>query len=526
MLIHEYLTKTTKRLPNKTAIICGDKNYTYADIDRASDNLARALLHLGCKKKDRIIVFAGNTIETVIAVYGILKSGGIFVIINPSQKPGKLNYILRDTEADTIISDRNKARIINGALDDVHLKNIVWCGGGDGQTQIPPIESLDGINAIHWQDCIQGAVGDSRQSLPTIIDVDLAALFYTSGTTGVPKGIITAHCNAEAVMKSLTTIFTNHENDIILDALPLSFDYGLYQVFMAFMFGATVVLEKSFLYPYKIAQLLEEKRVTGFPFVPTMAALLFKLENIDSFDFSCIRYITSSTAALPTTYIPKLQTLFPNAELFSRYGLSESVTATYLPPAMLDSKSGSVGIPIPNTEAFIVDPAGRHVAPGEIGELVIRGAIVMQGYWKAPQRTAKVFRQGAYRSDTLLYTGDLFRQDEEGYLYFIERKDDLIKTGGERVSPKEVENTLVACEGVLEAAVVGVPDEVLGTALKAFVAPENNQPLLAKAIMNHCNRNLEAFMVPKYIEIRTSLPKTENGKIDKKLLLQETLAQN
>ena len=524
MLIHEYLINTAKRLPDKVAVICGDKQYTYAEINQASDHLAMALIQSGCQKGDRVLVFTGNTIETVISVYGILKAGGIFVVINPSQKAPKLNYILKDTESEIIIIDRIRARVIESALDGGHIKNIIWCGCNE-PSAIPAIKQHAQVQSTLWQDLIHARGDENRQAGPNIIDIDLAALFYTSGTTGVPKGIITAHYNAEAVMKSLTTIFTNCEDDIILNALPLSFDYGLYQFFMAFMYGATVVLEKSFLYPFKIAKTLEENRVTGFPFVPTMAALLFKLTDINHFDFSHVRYITSSTAALPPAYIPKLQKLFKNADLFSRYGLSESVTATYLPPSMLDSKINSVGIPIPNTDAYIVDSADRPLPPGETGELVIRGSIVMQGYWKAPDRTSKVFRKGAYRSDSLLYTGDLFRQDEDGYLYFVARKDDLIKTGGERVSPKEVENTLISCSGVLEAAVIGVPDNILGTVLKAYLAPENNQVITEKDVLNFCNRNLETFMIPKYIEISDSLPKTENGKIDKKLLLQQTIAE-
>ena len=519
MLIHEYLIETARRLPEKIALVSGNTRLKYSTIDEKSNRLARALIQIGCQKQDRIIVFIGNSPETVISVYGVMKAGGVFILINPTQKSQKLNYIINDTDAETVICDVRKASILREAIVGTKVKNVIWCTSSTDSKKISEINNLGlQIQLYNWMDLTGVDSVSSSTKLPRVIDVDLATLFYTSGTTGEPKGIMNAHYNAVAVMKSLTTIFKNDENDIIMNALPLSFDYGLYQVFMTFMFGGTVILEKSFLYPYIIAKLIEKEKASGFPFVPMMAALFFKLEDIKKFDFSRVRYITTSTAALPPHYIPKLKALFPNAKLFSRYGLSESVTATYLPPEKLEEKPDSVGIPIPNTEAFIVDETEHKVACGQVGELVIRGSIVMQGYWKSPKLTEKVFRRGRYPGDTLLYTGDLFRQDEDGDLYFIGRKDDLIKTGGERVSPKEVENILVDIEGVIEAAIISVPDSILGSALKAFVVPKRQIQIDVDNIKRYCLRNLESFMVPKYIEIRRDLPKTENGKIDKKLL--------
>jgi len=287
---------------------------------------------------------------------------------------------------------------------------------------------------------------------------------------------------------------------------------------MAFLFGGTVVLEKSFVYPYKILERLVQEHVTGFPIVPTMAAILLQMQDLSKFDFSSLRYITNTAAALPETYIRKLQSAFPHVTVYSMYGLTECKRVSYLPPGELNNRPTSVGIPMPNEEVFIVNEEGQEVGPDEVGELVIRGSNVMQGYWNAPEETARTFRPGRYRGETLLYSGDLFRRDKQGFLYFVARKDDLIKTKGERVSPKEIENVLCEMEGVVEAAVIGVPDEIFGQAIKAFIVKDKKSELTEEKVLRYCMKELEPFMVPKYTEFRDSLPKSPSGKIDKKNL--------
>jgi acyl-CoA synthetase (AMP-forming)/AMP-acid ligase II len=213
-----------------------------------------------------------------------------------------------------------------------------------------------------------------------------------------------------------------------------------------------------------------------------------------------------------------MQEIFPRVDIYSMYGLTECKRVCYLPPEQLSRKPESVGIPMPNTEAFVVDAQGRSLGPHEVGELVVRGSNVMLGYWNAPEETARIFRPGQHRRESLLYTGDLFRKDEAGFLYFVARKDDLIKSKGERISPKEVENILCAFDGVIEAAVIGVPDEVLGQAIKAFIVRDEKSPFGEKDVLVHCRKNLEPFAVPKYLEFRKTLPKSASGKIDKKRL--------
>jgi len=518
MLVHNFLENSAGRLADKVALVCDGQRLTYQQVNHYADQLAGYLVDIGVKRQDRVVIFLDNSAESVISLFGVLKAGAIFIILNPTMKSKKLNYILKDSGARALISHTNKARVVKGALSGVpELSHILWCQR-KSSNKIPqlPIDDSQLKTSSAWSSVFEHG---STVSLPNeTIDLDLATIIYTSGSTGEPKGVMSAHYNVVAAATSIVRYLENVEDDIILDALPLSFDYGLYQILMAFLFGGTVVLEKSFAYPYKVIEKLIQEQVTGFPIVPTMVAILLQMDDLSKFDLSCLRYITNTAAALPVAYIRKLQALFSHVKIYSMYGLTECKRTLYLPPDQLDRRPGSVGIAIPNEEVFIVNEEGQEVGPEEVGELVVRGSNVMQGYWNAPEETARVFRAGRYRGEALLYTGDLFRKDEEGFLYFVARKDDMIKTKGERVSPKEIENALCEMDGVVEAAVIGVPEEIFGQAIKAFIVTKEESSLTEKMILKYCTKNLEPFMVPKYIEFPDSLPKTPNGKIDKKQL--------
>jgi acyl-CoA synthetase (AMP-forming)/AMP-acid ligase II len=349
------------------------------------------------------------------------------------------------------------------------------------------------------------------------IDLDLAMIVYTSGSTGFPKGVMMTHANIVAAATSITTYLESSPDDIVLSVLPLAFDYGLYQALMCAKVGATLILEKSFTYPALVLEKLKNERATGFPLVPTLAAMLLQMKHLEPGMFPHLRYITNTAAALPASHIQRLRQLFPGARLYSMYGVTECKRCTYLPPEQLDVRPESVGIAIPGTEAYVARENGERAAPGEVGELVIRGAHVMKGYWADEAATARALRPGPYAWERVLYTGDLFRADEEGYLYFVSRKDDIIKTRGEKVSPKEVENVIYELAGVREVAVVGVPDPILGQAVKAVVAADED--VSERDIIRHCSERLEEFMVPKLVEFRSQLPKSENGKIARKELI-------
>jgi acyl-CoA synthetase (AMP-forming)/AMP-acid ligase II len=381
-----------------------------------------------------------------------------------------------------------------------------------GATDPGRLARLPGVKG--WDEAL---AGERRDAPPprTNIDIDLAAIIYTSGSTGEPKGIMLTHRNMIAAATSITAYLGNVEDDVILCVLPFSFDYGLYQMIMAFRTGARLVLERSFAYPAHVLRKVVDEGVTGFPGVPTIFAMMADMRTLHEYDFSRIRYVSNTAAALPAKHIRFLRELLPHARIYSMYGLTECKRCTYLPPEDIDRKPDSVGVAIPNTEIWLVDEHDRRLGPGQVGQLVVRGATVMRGYWDKPEETARRLRPGPLPGEQVLYTGDLCRFDEEGYLYFVSRIDDTIKSRGEKVAPKEVEAALVEIPGVREAAVIGVPDPILGQAVKAFVVLNAGATLTERSIRIECQKRLENFMVPKHIALVAELPKTASGKIKK-----------
>jgi len=516
MLVEECLEESARRIPDKIALITESERFTYREIEMQANCLAHALIAAGVARGDRVVIVLPNSLQAVVAIFAALKADAVFVVLHATTKGGKLAYVLNNCRATAIIVDGAK-------LDADHA----WL------TETPYLRSVFLVNGAHRQFGTVGKSGKHAYSLEDVwnefsctappprrcIDIDLAALIYTSGSTGRPKGVMMTHLNIVSAATSITTYLENSADDIVLNVLPLSFDYGLYQLLMMFKVGGTLVLLNSFAFPHLVLQKIANEGVTGFPIVPTISATLLQM-NLARYSFPALRYITNTAAALPVDHIRKLRALFPHVRIYSMYGLTECKRVSYLPADQIDVRPGSVGRGMPNEEVYIVDPEGNRVVPGAVGELVIRGSNVMKGYWELPEETDRCLRPGPLPGERVLYSGDLFYADPEGYLYFVGRRDDIIKTRGEKVSPREVEDAIYSLETVAEAAVIGIPDPILGSAIKALVVPKQGSFITAQDVLRHCSTKLEDFMVPKIIEFRPSLPRTDSGKVNKRALAE------
>jgi amino acid adenylation domain-containing protein len=508
-LLHDYLAASARRDPTQVALVCDQRRLTYGEFDADANALAAELVARGLRPGERVIVFADNTVETAIAFWAVLKANAVVSPVSPLTKADKLAYLLNDCRAAALITSMKLAATTREAVERAPFLRVTVVAGADGPGSVV---GLPGPVAF------EAAIRHGRTEAPPArrrIDIDLAAIIYTSGSTGEPKGVMLTHRNMLTAATSVSGYLGYTASDVVLSALPLSFDYGLYQLITTCRQGARLVLERSFTYPAQVLKTLARERCTVFPGVPTMFAVLADMTDLSSFDLSTVRIVTNTAAALTDKHIASLKRMFPTSRIFSMYGLTECKRCTYLPPEDLDRKAGSVGIAIPNTEVWVVDDAGERVAPGVVGELVVRGATVMRGYWEKPEATARRLKPGPLPGEMVLHTGDFCRQDAEGYVYFVGRRDDIIKSRGEKVAPKEVENRLTSIPGVRECAVIGVPDDLLGQAVKAFVVLQAGAALTEQEIQVEAAQRLESFMVPKYVAIVPDLPKTTTGKIAK-----------
>ena len=514
-MVHDHLVASAARWPDKVAVIAGDQRLTYRELDRASNRCARGLVAVGVQRGDRIGIQLENSLETVIAIYGALKAGAAILMLNPSTKPDKLGYVLEDSRARVLILG---ARSLDAAAATLAalpgLASVVPVGAGAAAATACP--------SVPWS-----AIHDDQDDGPLDeqgIDLDLAALLYTSGSTGDPKGVMLTHLNIGSAVRSIASYLALTPDDVVLNVLPLSFGYGLTQLFPTLMAGGTVVLERGILFPHVTLSQMAAHRATGFALVPTIATMLLGLD-LSKYDLSSLRYITNAGAGLPPELAGRLRRQLPDVRLYLMYGQTECLRASYLEPEQVDMRPDSVGRGIPNQEMWIADEAGVPVGPDVVGELVIRGPHVMAGYWQRPDETERKLRAGRLPGERVLHTGDLFRRDEAGYYYFVARQDDIIKSRGEKVSPREVENALYKMPEVLEAAVAGVPDALLGESIKAYVVVKPGATLNERQVKRHCAMLLEEYMVPAAVEFRSELPKNERGKIVKRELLTTGLAK-
>ncbi len=507
MLLHEFFFETAVRDPNKIALVCDGHRYSYADLGTRINTLAHTLRESGVKRGDRVALFLDNSVELAVGVYATLTIGAVFMPVNALTKQDKLAYLLNDSRAAALVTDIALENIWVEALAENKSVIAAIVVNGDATNFAESVASR----------CVPYPTNliSIKITEPATIDCDLASIIYTSGSTGEPKGVMLTHLNMVSAARSVSGYLELKPDDIIICVLPLAFDYGLYQLLMSIKVGATLVLERSFVFPIKVLEIMVKENVTVFPGVPTIFSLLMNLKGLEKFDLAALRKITNTAAALSEEHIRRLRALFPQAILYSMYGLTECKRVTFLPPDQLDIRPTSVGRGMPNEEVWLVDDAGNRLPNGSTGELVIRGSNVMRGYWEKPAETAKRLKPGPNVGEMVLYSGDLFRTDEEGWLYFVARRDDIIKSRGEKVSPREVENAIYSLEGVQDVAVIGIADEVLGQAIKAFIVQREGFSLTEREVIRHCLGHLENFMAPKVVEFVIELPKTDTGKIKK-----------
>jgi long-chain acyl-CoA synthetase len=512
MQVEAFLENSAERYTDKIALVSGDRRLSYFMLEQSSNQLAHALVNLGVERGDRVAVCLENGVEAVVSVFGILKAGAVFSLVNSSMKTEKLSYVLRDSGAKILIAHGHRKSSIESQLPQLpELETVILTETPDSEIQTHHFTSWDAV--------LNSAREPSERPQKRTIDVDMAALIYTSGTTGHPKGVIMTHLNMVSAANSVIQYLEHTADDTIFNVLPLSSSYGLYQVLMTFRVGGTVVLEKSFTYPHAVLQRLIDEKATGLPIVPTISAVLLQL-NLSEYAFPHLRYITNAGASLPIRHIAKLRQSFPNVRLYLMYGLTECKRVSFLAPQEVDQRPTSVGKAMPNLEAYIVDEKGMRLPPGQVGELIVRGSTVMKGYWRLPEETAKKLKPGPVPGEHVLHTGDLFKTDEQGYLYWVGRQDDIIKSRGEKVSPKEIEDVLYNLDAISMVAVFGVPDEILGEAIKAVITLRDGASLTRNEVLRHCSKNLEDHMVPSLIEFRETMPRTTAGKIDKLFLAQ------
>ncbi len=510
-LVHHMLRSTAARWPNKEAVIHGTVRLCYGEVARRVASLAQGLREAGVRRGDRVGIYLDPSLPQVLSLFAVAQAGGAFVPINTLLFPEQVAHIARDCGMTALITSASRLQALSAALPNVpSLKFLVAVKDCAPPTMELPLFSLESLCEtpvpMHWTDW-----GISR---------DLAAILYTSGSTGKPKGVMLSHANLMAGATIVSTYLEITDQERILAVLPFSFDAGLNQLTTAFQQGATIVLIK-FVFARQIVDALLEHRITGLAGVPTVWALLAQSgSGLAQTQFPHLRYITNTGGAMPQAVLARLRQALPSTKIFLMYGLTEAFRSTYLPPEELDRRPTSMGKAIPDTEILVVGEDGKLCRPGEIGELVHRGPTVSMGYWGNAEATNKVLRPNPLAasalgdSERVCYSGDLVKMDEDGFLYYVGRRDTMIKSSGYRISPTEVEEVLCSHIQVGQAAVIGVPDEILGQSIKAFVAPRDGAQINAQGLMAHCAERLPRFMLPKAIEVLDELPKTSSGKVD------------
>ena len=510
-LIHHMVRTSFTRFPDKEALVCGQDRLTYRDIAQKTDGLAVGLQRAGMQRMDRVGIALDPSVAQVLSIFAVSRAGGVFVPINHTLMPNQVAHIAKDCGMTALIVSPARLEQLAPVLSEMSsLRFLVVTGDDPTVPHSLPVHVFGDLCAL---------VPPSRWS-ELVIGKDLAAILYTSGSTGKPKGVMLNHAQVTAGATIVSTYLEITDAERILAVLPFSFDAGLNQLMTAFQQGGTLVL-CPFVFAREIVQMLLKERITGLAGVPTLWSLLAQPNStLHKTPLPALRYITNTGGAMPQPVLATLRKVLPGTKVVLMYGLTEAFRSTYLPPEELDRRPTSMGKAIPNTEILVVNEQGQPCKAGEPGELVHRGPTVSMGYWGHPDLTAKVLRPHPFlpaelgASELVCYSGDIVKKDEDGFLYFIGRRDTMIKSSGFRISPTEVEEAIFSIGKLRGAAVIGIPDEVLGQTIKAFVVLREGEQVTPDAILAHCAEKLPRYMVPKSLEIVTDLPKTSSGKVD------------
>ena len=522
-LLHHLPAVSAMRAPGAVALSFGSAQLNYGALDKQVSALAAGLLQLGLARQDRVGIWLEKRLETVVASFGAPAAGGVFVPMNPLLKPEQVVYIARDCNVRVLVTSPERWALLAPAMCTADLacpdlQHVVLTGAPGSEGASPP-----GVSCHLWADLLQARPAAGHR----VIDTDIAAILYTSGSTGRPKGVVLSHRNMVAGAKSVASYLGNGPEDTLLAALPLSFDAGFSQLTTAFHAGARVVL-LNYLLPRDVLKAMAKEQVTGLTAVPPLYIQLTQLEWPEEVS-KHLRYFANTGGRMPRDTLDALRARVPQAKPFLMYGLTEAFRSTYLPPEEVDRRPDSIGKAIPNAEILVLRDDGTECAPDEPGELVHRGALVGQGYWNDPAKTAERYKLlpgrlgGLTLPEHAVFSGDTVKRDAEGFLYFVGRRDEMMKTSGYRVSPTEVEEVLYATKLVGECVAFGVDHPALGQAIQVIATPAAGAAALdVPALLAQCRQHMPAYMVPAGVEPAVGpLPRNPNGKIDRKLLAAE-----
>lgn len=517
-LLHELPLASAMAKPDALALSNGKTSRSYGGIASDIENCASGLIALGLSRGERVAVYLEKRDEFVIGCFSVATAGGVFVPINPQLKAGQVGHILRDCNVGILVTSPERASLLRQTLAACpDLRQIILTDS------IQPQGEIFSVDVCHLAELL--SLGN--RPMHRVIDTDMASILYTSGSTGKPKGVVLSHRNMVAGAKSVASYLDNNSDDILLAALPLSFDAGFSQLTTAFHVGARVVL-LNYLLPRDVLKAIEREKVTGFTAVPPLYIQLASL-NWPQTITEHLRYFANTGGRMPLETLNTLRRQLSKSKLFLMYGLTESFRSTYLSPEEVDRRPDSIGKAIPNAEILVLRDDGSPCTPNEPGELVHRGALVGMGYWNDPEKTAERYKPlpvhapgreaGLVLPEIAVFSGDTVRMDEEGFLYFIGRRDEMMKTSGYRVSPTEVEEILYATRMVGECVAFGVDNDRLGQAIQVIATPPVDASLDVPALLSECRSRMPAYMVPAGIEVQNGpLPRNPNGKIDRKSL--------